>query len=84
MFSLKIKFVLSFILKKAGPQVPRHKYQLNRPLAFTERNGRIVGGRDAMIEEFPYMVALFFRNSHYCGGAILNANTILSAAHCTQ
>ncbi|CAO1437133.1 unnamed protein product [Diamesa serratosioi] len=68
----------------AVPQAPRHKYQLNRPLRFNERNGRIVGGRDATIEEFPYMVALFYRNFHTCGGAILNANTILSAAHCTN
>ena len=76
--------ILKFVLSIAGPQLPRHKYQLNNPLRFTERNGRIVGGRDAMIEEFPYMVALFFRTSHTCGGAVLNANTVLSAAHCTK
>ena len=66
------------------PQVSRRKYQLNRPLKFTERSGRIVGGRDATIEEFPYIVGLYYRNAHGCGGAILNANTILSAAHCTK
>ena len=68
----------------AWPQVPRHKYELNRSLELTERNGRIVGGRNVTIEEFPFTVAIFFRNSYTCGGAILNSNTILSAAYCTQ
>ena len=58
--------------------------QAERPSELTERNGRIVGGRDATIEEFPFVVAIFWNGNHYCGGAILNVNTVVSAAHCTE
>lgn len=56
------------------------------------RNGRVIGGRDAFIEEFPWQVSLQrFRIAlplpipdwgHTCGGAILNEYWILTAAHC--
>lgn len=61
--------------------MPRLNNQLDSEL--TDRNGRIVGGRDAMIEEFPFMVSLLVINDHFCGGSILNVNTILTAATCT-
>lgn len=61
--------------------MPRQNYELNSEL--NERNGRIVGGRDATIEEFPFMVSLLVINDHFCGGSILNENTILTAAACT-
>uniref|UniRef100_A0A1Q3FQJ5 trypsin n=1 Tax=Culex tarsalis TaxID=7177 RepID=A0A1Q3FQJ5_CULTA len=44
--------------------------------------GRIVGGQDTTIENHPYQVSLRRRGNHNCGGAILNENTILTAAHC--
>lgn len=44
--------------------------------------GRIVGGKDTTIENHPYQVSLRRRGTHTCGGAILNENTILTAAHC--
>lgn len=69
---------------KALPQAARYNEQLNNSLELTERNGRIVGGRDALITEFPFIVALLRFNAHICGGTILNANTILTAAHCTE
>ena len=68
----------------ALPQAPRYKDQLSSSLEFAERNGRIVGGRDATIEEFPFMAAMLWQGGSNCGGSILNANTILSAAHCTE
>jgi secreted trypsin-like serine protease len=54
-------------------------------------SGRIVGGRNANVGEFPYQVTLqwnFFWNfpwgapQHMCGGAIVNRYYIISAAHC--
>jgi trypsin len=42
----------------------------------------IVGGTTAAQAEFPYIVSLQKSGSHFCGGSLLNANTILTAAHC--
>lgn len=52
------------------------------------RGGRIVGGVDALIDEVPYIVSLRWFNprnetwGHFCGGSIINQDTILTAAHC--
>ncbi|XP_064649984.1 transmembrane protease serine 9-like [Lineus longissimus] len=45
---------------------------------------RIIDGRVALKGEFPYQVALVMQNGkgHLCGGAILDEDTILTAAHC--
>lgn len=66
----------------SASSVPRHKYQLNA-VKFVKRGGRIIGGVDSRIEDFPYMIGLFFNRRHTCGGSILNENTVISAAHCT-
>ena len=43
----------------------------------------IVGGTAAAKGEFPYIVSLSQSGSHFCGGLLLNANTVLTAAHCS-
>lgn len=47
-------------------------------------DGRIVGGKDAFIEDFPYQVSLRFLDDHFCGASILNEKYVLTAAHCTR
>lgn len=47
--------------------------------------GRIVGGNDALMSDFPFQVSLrnlHFGWSHFCGGSILNEQWILTASHC--
>ena len=54
--------------------VPRHRYQVNQAKVQSNREsrrGRIVGGRDSTIEEFPYQIGLFYIDFHTCGGKIV-------------
>lgn len=44
---------------------------------------KIVGGSAAEAGEFPFIVSLQRRGSHFCGGTLLNENTVLTAAHCS-
>ncbi|CAI6091964.1 hypothetical protein V2G26_013464 [Clonostachys chloroleuca] len=43
----------------------------------------IVGGEKAQAGDFPFIVSLSQSGSHFCGGVLLNANTVLTAAHCS-
>lgn len=57
------------------------------PQKTIERNGRIVNGQIATQHQFPYQVAVltaFPQGTGLCGGSVLNANFVLSAAHCVD
>ncbi|XP_076301520.1 chymotrypsin-2-like [Lasioglossum baleicum] len=45
---------------------------------------RIVNGEDAKLGEIPYQVSLqsTTAKSHFCGGSVIGANYVLTAAHC--
>uniref|UniRef100_T1GLW0 Peptidase S1 domain-containing protein n=1 Tax=Megaselia scalaris TaxID=36166 RepID=T1GLW0_MEGSC len=47
---------------------------------------RVIGGTDAKLNSAPFVVSIEEQTSsgyeHYCGGSIINANWILTAAHC--
>lgn len=82
-----LKLLSIFVLLAAATATPatRHHYEQNALKANAGRTpGRIVGGVDTDIENFPYQIALFFNQRFTCGGSIFNPTTIVSAAHCTQ
>lgn len=62
--------LLSYVLLAS----PSEAAAVNRP--------RIVNGTDVPIDHIPFQISLEFFGSHTCGGAILSADTILTAAHC--
>ncbi|XP_060800743.1 trypsin 5G1-like [Amyelois transitella] len=48
-------------------------------------DGKIVGGQEVTINEYPYQVYLLIQigiNYYACGGSIISANYVLTAAHC--
>jgi len=45
-------------------------------------HGRIIGGEEAMEGEFPSLVQIKRVGTHFCSGAILDAEWIVTAAHC--
>ncbi|XP_050096515.1 trypsin-7-like [Anopheles aquasalis] len=49
----------------------------------TVGNGRIVGGTEVNIADFPYALSLRQNGAHICGASVISANYALSAAHCT-
>ena len=48
----------------------------------------VVGGRDASLQEYPFVAAIGFQRSdgiiYGCGGTLINRWYVLSAAHCFQ
>ncbi|KAB0796511.1 hypothetical protein PPYR_10572 [Photinus pyralis] len=53
-------------------------------LQVPQLDGRIVGGVDTTIEEYPHQISLMYYTRHICGGSIIARNLILTAAHCTN
>lgn len=65
-------------------RMPAAYYSLKEPIKREPVTGRIVGGVDAEIENFPYQLSLRRSGSHSCGASIISNNWALSAAHCTH
>jgi len=51
-------------------------------LSFDDYASRIIGGKDAVKNSWPFIVALLNRGHQFCGGSLLDSTHILTAAHC--
>ncbi|XP_062716762.1 uncharacterized protein LOC109402840 [Aedes albopictus] len=47
-----------------------------------EFEGRIVGGNEVSIANFPYQLSLRLNGNHICGASVISTSWALSAAHC--
>ena len=45
---------------------------------------RIVGGHESEPGQWPWEVALFIDNAWFCGGSLISASFVLTAAHCVD
>ncbi|XP_031622055.1 trypsin-1-like isoform X2 [Contarinia nasturtii] len=50
--------------------------------AINIRDGRIIGGTNAVRGSMPFMASLTRRGGHYCGASIINEQWLVTAAHC--
>lgn len=59
----------------------------SRDTPFGLNSGRIVGGSDAVAFSAPWMISLQWgtiRPAHFCGGALISENWVVTAGHCAQ
>ncbi|KAK3595689.1 hypothetical protein CHS0354_026907 [Potamilus streckersoni] len=47
-----------------------------------ERIMKVLHGRNAVLGQFPWQIALYKSRLYQCGGAIIHPNWVLTAAHC--
>ena len=69
---------------KAGNRIRGRKQEQRRAQgdALAEGEEGIVGGTTAAVGDFPFYVK--FAGNTLCGGSLINADTILTAAHCVD
>lgn len=48
----------------------------------TQAAFRVIGGGYTRINEYPWQVALVYRNKFFCGGSLISDRHVLTAAHC--
>ncbi|KAI1230709.1 transmembrane protease serine 13, partial [Lamprotornis superbus] len=45
-------------------------------------SGRIIGGKETSVNKWPWQVSVQYGTIHICGGTIIDAQWVLTAAHC--
>ena len=49
------------------------------------RAGYVIGGEDAEITDWPFMVSVQGTSGgHFCGGVLFDSTHVLTAAHCVE
>ncbi|XP_075119022.1 chymotrypsin-like elastase family member 1 isoform X2 [Leptodactylus fuscus] len=57
-------------------------------IIYVQDNSRVVGGSDAAPNAWPWQISLQYESAgnwyHTCGGSLIRANRVLTAAHCVD
>ncbi|XP_041494628.1 transmembrane protease serine 13 [Microtus oregoni] len=83
----------SFLLSKYNSTIQESLYRSECPsqryvslqcshCGLRAMTGRIVGGAVTSESKWPWQVSLHFRTTHICGGTLIDAQWVLTAAHC--
>lgn len=79
MYAKSVLVALAVPALISGAAIP----QDDPPFNWEENSSDIVGGVAAVQGDLPSMVSVQLSGfGHLCGGTLLNANTVVSAAHC--
>lgn len=74
MFSVKILLLILYLVKSTFSINSLRANSSNSP------NIKIIGGADATVNQFPYMVSIQHKDGdQYCGGSIITLRHILTA-----
>jgi trypsin len=78
-------FAKSFLVALAVPAlISAAALPQTIPDNWDENSSDIVGGVAAAQGDLPFIVSVQLSGSHFCGGSLVNANTVVSAAHCYE
>ena len=80
----------NFCVYKFNIRIPRqlfdHFYVILFSVASASfRAGYVIGGEDAEITDWPFMVSVQTQGQfHFCGGVLFDSTHVLTAAHCVE
>lgn len=79
-----IKFLLTFML--CVPLYTAILEDRENTCGFKKisRTPKIINGKEAYHGQFPWAVSLRMNRRHHCGGALIDHNWVLTAAHCVS
>lgn len=74
-------FYMVFVLKNI------YTLKCGKPAIAARNFKRVIRGKEALSNSFPWMVSLRYFNSrgvlsHFCGGSLIGMSYVLTAAHC--
>lgn len=72
----------SFDLGSTKKHLVRERRRQDMPLKNEYASRRIVAGIETGVREFPWQVAIALEGMFFCGGALIDNNFVLTAAHC--
>ncbi|XP_068920981.1 testisin-like [Petaurus breviceps papuanus] len=50
----------------------------------TQTQGRILGGKETTLIQWPWQASLKYKTHHWCGATLIDSSWVMTAAHCFQ